>query len=154
MEAGASWLWCWYRVTRRRTGWLIYYRIMFPIFGGGGSLAVVLVPGHQAVDRLAHLLRTVAVLAGLSLTVATAHYGFTVSSCIEQYGVYLESGLRNRRYASLYITVMRNRIRILIFVRVMRICGHWYTDPSGLHFEPLRLHFEHPRPSMAPILSL
>jgi hypothetical protein len=56
---------------------------MLSIFGGGGSLAVVLVPGHQAVDRLAHLLRTVAVLAGLSLTVATAHYGFTVSSCLQ-----------------------------------------------------------------------
>ncbi len=28
---------------------------MFPIFGGGGSLAVVLVPGHQVVDRLAHV---------------------------------------------------------------------------------------------------
>jgi hypothetical protein len=80
---GAAWPWCWYCVTWRWTGWLTYHRIMFPIFGGGGSLAVVLVPGHQAVDRLAHLLRTVAVLAGLSLTVATAHYGFTVSSCIE-----------------------------------------------------------------------
>ena len=32
---------------------LIYDRIMFPIFGGGGSLAVVLVPGHQAVEQLA-----------------------------------------------------------------------------------------------------
>jgi hypothetical protein len=58
-----------------------------PVFGGGGSLAVVLVPGHQGVDRLAHLLRTVAVLAGLSLTVATAHYGFTVSSCIQKVAV-------------------------------------------------------------------
>ncbi len=124
---------------------------MFPIFGGGGSLAVVLVPGHQAVDRLAHLLRTVAVLAGLSLTVATAHYGFTVSSCIEA----VRGRLRIRVAKSqIRITVMRNRIRILIFVRVMRICGQWYTDPSGLHFEPLRLHFEHLRPSMAPILSL
>ncbi len=44
---------------------------------------MVLVPGHQAADRLSHLLRTVAVLAGLSLTVATAHYGFTVSSSIK-----------------------------------------------------------------------
>ncbi len=28
------------------------------------------------------------------------------------------------------------RIWILLFVRVMRICDHWYTEPPRLHLEP------------------
>ncbi len=31
-------------------------------------------------------------------------------------------------------TFHRFRIRILILIRVMRICDHWSTDPPGLHF--------------------
>ncbi len=31
------------------------------------------------------------------------------------------------------------RLQILLLIKVMRICDHWYTDPPGLHFEPQRL---------------
>jgi hypothetical protein len=32
---------------------------------------------------------------------------------------------------------------------VMRICNYLPTDPPSLHFEPHRLHFERPRPSIS-----
>ncbi len=41
------------------------------------------------------------------------------------------------------------RIRILFLNRVLWICNHWYAGPTGLHFEPQRLHCKLPRPSMA-----
>jgi hypothetical protein len=41
-------------------------------------------------------------------------------------------------------------IRILLLIKVMRICDQWHTGPPPLHFEPLRLHCELPRCSMAP----
>jgi hypothetical protein len=28
------------------------------------------------------------------------------------------------------------RIRILLLIKVMKICDHWCIDPPGLHFEP------------------
>jgi hypothetical protein len=31
-----------------------------------------------------------------------------------------------------------DRVRILLLIKVMRICDHWSKDPSGLHFEPLK----------------
>ncbi len=30
-----------------------------------------------------------------------------------------------------------NRIRTQFLFKIMGICGHWSTDPPGLHFEPL-----------------
>jgi hypothetical protein len=30
-------------------------------------------------------------------------------------------------------------MRILLLIKVMRICDHWPTDTPCLHFEPLRL---------------
>jgi hypothetical protein len=33
------------------------------------------------------------------------------------------------------------RIRILLIIKMMRICDYWSTDPPGLHFEPPCLHF-------------
>jgi hypothetical protein len=44
--------------------------------------------------------------------------------------------------------LMLIRIRILLLIKVMRICDHWYTDPQGLHLEPPRLNCERPRPSL------
>ncbi len=41
--------------------------------------------------------------------------------------------------------------RILLLVKVMQICDHWYTDPPGLHFEPPRLHCERQQLSIAPL---
>jgi hypothetical protein len=41
-------------------------------------------------------------------------------------------------------------IRILILIKVTRICDHWSTDPPRLHFEHLRLHGERPQPSLTP----
>jgi hypothetical protein len=42
-------------------------------------------------------------------------------------------------------TLMRIRIQLLLKVR--GICDHQSIDPPGLHFEPLGLHCERPRPS-------
>jgi hypothetical protein len=33
-------------------------------------------------------------------------------------------------------TLMRFRIRILLLIKVMKICDHWSTDPLRLHFGP------------------
>jgi hypothetical protein len=41
-------------------------------------------------------------------------------------------------------------IQILLLIKEIRIYDHCPTDPPALHFEPLRLHFERPRPSTAP----
>jgi hypothetical protein len=46
------------------------------------------------------------------------------------------------------LTLMR--LKNLLFIEVMRICDHRYTEPPGLHYEPQRLHCERPRPSTAP----
>ncbi len=48
-------------------------------------------------------------------------------------------------------SLMRIRIWILLFIKVMRFCDCWSKDPPRLHFERLRLHCERPRPSMAPL---
>jgi hypothetical protein len=45
---------------------------------GSGCLATVLVPGHRDAEMMADLLRNISSQAGLSLTVAVAHYGITV----------------------------------------------------------------------------
>jgi hypothetical protein len=34
-----------------------------------------------------------------------------------------------------FFTLMRIRTQFLS--KIMGICGHWSTDPPGLHFEPL-----------------
>jgi hypothetical protein len=44
-------------------------------------------------------------------------------------------------------TLMRNRLRILLFIKVMLICDHWSTDFPGAPFEPPRLLCERHRPS-------
>jgi hypothetical protein len=41
-------------------------------------------------------------------------------------------------------------IRILLLVKVLRICDNLQTDSPRLNFEPLYLHCERPRSSMAP----
>jgi hypothetical protein len=41
------------------------------------------------------------------------------------------------------------RVRILLLIKVLRICDHGSTKPPGLHFEPPRLHCERPGPSTA-----
>ncbi len=40
--------------------------------------------------------------------------------------------------------------RILLLIKMMRICDHGYTDLPGLHFEHPTLQCELPQPSMAP----
>ncbi len=51
-------------------------------------------------------------------------------------------GIRNRLFPSMLI-------RILLLIKVMRICDHWPTHPLGFHCKPPRLHFELPRPFTA-----
>ncbi len=68
------------------------------------------------------------------------------------------TGLRIR------VTLMRSRIRmhlftsmrvrILLHINVMRICGHWSSDPPRLHSEPPLHKFEHLRPSLASFWAL
>ncbi len=53
--------------------------------------------------------------------------------------------MKNRFKAGLRIriqlfTLMRVRVRILLLIKVIRICDHRCTGPPGLHFEPPRLH--------------
>jgi hypothetical protein len=48
----------------------------------------------------------------------------------------------------IYITLMR--IWILVLIKVMRIFDYWSKDPTKLHYEHIRLHCEHPWPSMGP----
>ncbi len=50
--------------------------------------------------------------------------------------------LHSMRICIQLFTVML--IRILIHIKVMRICDHWFTEPPWLHFEPPRLHCERP----------
>jgi hypothetical protein len=40
-----------------------------------------------------------------------------------------------------------NAVRILLLIKLMRICDHWPTDPPDLQFEPPRIDFE-PRSSI------
>jgi hypothetical protein len=35
------------------------------------------------------------------------------------------------------------RIRILLLIKVIKVCDHWSIDPPGLHFEPPCLHGVH-----------
>ncbi len=65
-----------------------------------------------------------------------------------------------RAWSQILITSMRiriqlitlMRIRILLFIKDMRICDHWSPGSAGLYYEPSRLHGEHPRPSkMTPL---
>jgi hypothetical protein len=42
---------------------------------------------------------------------------------------------------------MRIRIRILLLIKLVRICDHWPTDPTGIHFAPPRLHLSVHGPS-------
>ncbi len=46
-------------------------------------------------------------------------------------------------------SLMRIRIRIILLIRVMRICGHRSTDAPRLHFERPRLHLNVQGPSCA-----
>jgi hypothetical protein len=72
--------------------------------------------------------------------------------------IYLFILLRIRAWVSLFIltririrlfTLMGIWIRILLLIKVMRICDHWSKDPPRLHFEPPRLRCERPLPSIA-----
>jgi hypothetical protein len=52
--------------------------------------------------------------------------------------------------AELRIRITFMRIRILLVIKVMRICTHWSAEPPRLDLEPSHLDYERPRPSKAP----
>ncbi len=54
-----------------------------------------------------------------------------------------------RRIRIPYFTSVQSQILILLLIKVMRICDHWFTDSLRLHFEHQGFHYERPLPSIS-----